>query len=155
VIGCVPDRCGLFVQGKVPDCDAVVCPLGMIKHKCSFSILQNDQGFLLCPVRLCHIPDDCNHKICSFQVLSEYCLKNNWGEPNFSIMTVKSLQDDEVYMCRVSCKEIVGGDGGVWMCGVRCEETVGSEYGVYMCRVSCKEIVGGECGVWMCGVRCE
>jgi hypothetical protein len=69
----------------------------------------------------------CNHKICLFQILSEYCLKNNWGEPTFNIMTIKSLQEGEVYMCRVSCMEIVGGECGVRMCGVCCEETGGDE----------------------------
>ena len=139
----------------MPECDADVCPPCMIRHKCSFSILQNVQGFLLCPVGLYHIPEDCNHKICLFQVLSEYCLKNNWGEPIYSIMTVKSLQDNEVYMCRVSYNEVVGDERGVRMCGVRCEETGGDEYEECMCRVSCKEVVGDERGVSMCGVCCE
>jgi hypothetical protein len=51
MIGCVPDKFGLLPQGKKPVCDADVCRPGMIRHKCSLSILQNVQGFLLCPVR--------------------------------------------------------------------------------------------------------
>jgi hypothetical protein len=100
-------------------------------------------SFLLCPIRLCHIPEDCNHKICLFQALAEYCLKHNWGEPTFSIMTIKSVQDSDVYMCRVSCKEVVGGERGVCMCGVCCAETGGNEYEVCTCRVIGDEI-GGE-----------
>ena len=54
-------------------------------------------------------------------------------------MPIKSVQDDELYMCRVSCKEIVGvvGDGcGMYMCGVHCGERGGDEYELCMCRVS-------------------
>lgn len=42
------------------------------------------------------------------EVLSEYCLKNNWGEPIFNIMKVKSLQDSDLYMCRVTIPHYPG-----------------------------------------------
>lgn len=42
------------------------------------------------------------------EVLSEYCLKNNWGEPIFNIMPIKSMQDNEVYMCRVTIPHYPG-----------------------------------------------
>ena len=50
----------------------------------------------------------------------------------------------EVCMCRVSCKEIVGGERGMRMCGIHCEETGGDEYEVCMCQVIGDEIGGDK-----------
>ena len=64
------------------------------------------------------------------------------------MMTIKSVQDGEVYMCRVSCMEIVGGERGMRMCGVRCQETGGDEYEVCVCQVIGDEIGGEKHGMF-------
>ncbi|KDR17195.1 APOBEC1 complementation factor [Zootermopsis nevadensis] len=43
------------------------------------------------------------------EVLSEYCQKNNWGEPFYNLMAIPSVQEDKQYMCQVTIPQHPGG----------------------------------------------